>query len=178
MRGLTPAVRSPHPLGPALPALYQEDEFTQRFLSAFDDVLAPAFASLDGFDAYLDPELAPADFVEWLATWVALVVDESWSLERKRALVARAVGLYRRRGTARGIVEHVALFTGVEPELDEPGAVAASTEPLQPLPGADRQKAVVRLRLDQKKLDRPGLDALIAAIRPAHLPIEVEVLTP
>jgi phage tail-like protein len=178
MRGLSPALRSPHPLGPTLPALYQGDEFTQRFLSAFDEALAPVFASLDGLDAYLDPELAPVDFVEWLARWVALVLDENWPPERKRALVARAVELYRLRGTVRGLVEHMALVTGVEPELDEPGAVAASTEPRQPLPGAGGpRKAVVRFKLEGvDALDRPRLEALVEAIRPAHLPIEVEVV--
>ncbi|MFN2471970.1 MAG: phage tail protein [Gaiellaceae bacterium] len=177
MRGLIPALRSPHPLGPTLPALYQEDEFAQRFVSAFDEALAPVFAALDGFESYLDPELAPADFVEWLARWVAVVIDESWSLERKRAFVAHAVGLYRLRGTARGLIEHVSLFTGVEPDLEETGGVTSSIEPGQPLPGKSEPKAVVRLRVDDPKvIDRPRLDALIAAIRPAHLPIEVEVV--
>jgi len=39
-RGLVRALISPHPLGETLPALYQEDDFTQRFVSAFDAALA------------------------------------------------------------------------------------------------------------------------------------------
>ena len=177
MRGLTPALRSPHPLGPALPGIYQEDEFAQRLVSAFDDVLAPVFASLDGFEAYIDPELAPADFVEWLAGWVALALDEGWTLERKRILVARSVELYRLRGTARGLAEHVALFTGFEPELEESGGVAASTEAGQPLPGANEPKAVLRLRVPKPDaVDRRALEALVEAVRPAHLPVGVEIV--
>ncbi len=177
MRGLTPTVRSPHPLGPSLPAIYQEDEFAQRFVSAFDDALAPVFASLDGFEAYLDPELAPADFVEWLSGWVALALDESWTLERKRTLVERAVGLYRIRGTRRGLCEHVALFTGVEPELEESGGVAASTEAGQPLPGASEPQATLRVRVTKPgAVDQQGLQALVEAVRPAHLPVAVEIV--
>ena len=177
MRGLTPTLRSPHPLGPALPGIYQDDEFALRFVSAFDVALAPVFASLDGFEAYLDPELAPVDFVEWLAGWVALALDEGWTLERKRILVARSVELYRMRGTTRGLAEHVALFTGVEPELEESGGVAASTEPGQPLPGANEPKAVLRLRVPKPDaVDRRALEALVEAVRPAHLPVGVEIV--
>ena len=177
MRGLTPALHSPHPLGPSLPGIYQEDEFAQRFLRAFDEMLAPVFASLDDFAAYLDPALAPADFVEWLAGWVALVLHEGWQLERKRTLVERSVELYRIRGTARGLAEHVELFTGVEPELEEPGGVAASTEAGQPLPAPAAPNTVLRLRVPKPdSVDRHGLEALVEAIRPAHLPVEVEIV--
>ena len=55
MRGLVPGLASPHPLGPALPAIYQEDDFAQSFLTAFDDVLAPIFSTVDNFPACLDP---------------------------------------------------------------------------------------------------------------------------
>ena len=177
MRGLTPELRSPHPLGPALPGIYQDDDFAQRFVSAFDEVLAPVFSSLDGFEAYIDPELAPADFVEWLAGWVALALDEGWPLERRRTLVARSVELYRMRGTARGLAEHVALFTGVEPELEESGGVAAAVEPGQALPGANEPKAVLRLKVPKPDaFDRRSLEALVEAVRPAHLPIGVEIV--
>ena len=42
VRGLVDGLASPHPIGALLPALYQEDEFAQRFTSGLDDVLAPA----------------------------------------------------------------------------------------------------------------------------------------
>jgi phage tail-like protein len=89
-RGLVRGLISPHPLGSSLPALFQEDDFTQRFVSAFDAVLAPIFAALDNFPAYLDPWLAPEDFLEWLGSWFGIVLDESWSLARRRALITRA----------------------------------------------------------------------------------------
>lgn len=177
MRGLVPGLESPHPIGLRLPALYADDGFAQRFCSAFDDVLAPIFGTLDGLPAYLDPALAPDDFVDWLAGWVGLVVDEGWSLQRRRELVARAVALHRWRGTRTGLVEHVRLVTGGEVEIAESGATSSSTRPQSPLPGSDTPSLHVRVRVpDPAAVDVARLDRLVAAAKPAHLPHTVEVV--
>ena len=102
MRGMIAGLPSPHPLGASLPALYQEDAFAQRLTGALDEVLAPIFSSLDTLHAYLDPALAPDDFLEWLAGWVGVTLDETWPIERRRQLVADATQLYRSRGTVAG----------------------------------------------------------------------------
>ncbi len=66
-------------------------------------MLAPVFATLDCldsyFDSYFDAWLTPRDFLDWLAGWVGVVLDENWPLERQRALVGQMVALYGRRGT-------------------------------------------------------------------------------
>jgi len=75
-----------------------------RFCSAFDEVLAPVFATLDGLPAYLDPALASEDFLDWLADWVGLVLNESWSAQRGRGLVdppAHPTARVGHAGTAR-----------------------------------------------------------------------------
>ena len=66
MRGTIVDLPTPHPMGPAMPALYQDDPFAQSFLSALDTVLAPVVGTLDNLDAYLDPYLTPDDFLVWL----------------------------------------------------------------------------------------------------------------
>src|SRR3990172_9513540 len=147
MRGLLPGLQSPHPLGQHLPALFQEDGFAQRLASAFDAVLAPALASLDGLEAYLDPALAPEDFLEWLAGWVGIGLDETWPVERRRALVASATELYRLRGTVPGLRAHVAIFTGGDVEIEENGAAAYSMTPGRELPGTPQLRLHVRVRL-------------------------------
>ena len=121
-RGLVKALISPHPLADTLPALFQEDDFTQRFISAFDAALAPVFATLDNLPAYLDPWLAPEDFLNWLAGWFGMALDESWSLDRRRGLVAKAFDFYRMRGTAGGLRAQLELLTGGTIELHETGA--------------------------------------------------------
>ena len=122
MRGHVDGLASPHDLGPSLPALYLDDSFAQRFISAFDDVLAPIHSSLDCLPAYLDPWLAPEDFVDWLSVWVGAVIDGTWDTERRRASVAHAAELYRLRGTSRGLAAQIELITGGAVEIVENGA--------------------------------------------------------
>lgn len=178
MRGLVPGLHSPHPIGQRLPALYVDDDFTQRFVAALDDVLAPIFATLDCLTVYWDPQLAPEDFLDWLAGWVGLALDESWSVRRRRELVAKAVELHRWRGTRRGLTEHVQLVTGGDVEIVESGATSWSGHPDQPLPGSDRPGMHVRVRVaDPTTVDLRRLDALVAGAKPAHLPHTVEVLS-
>lgn len=186
-RGTIAGLASPVHLADSLPGLFQEEEgdpvtgrlqpnFVQRFTSAFDDLLAPVFASLDNLDSYFDPRLTPADFLEWLAGWLGIELDETWTLARRRKLVLRAVELYRWRGTARGVAETVAVYTGVEPEVVDNGGVAWSTEPENPLPGDPTPRVVIRI--DAKRtasVERARLEALVAAVKPAHLIAEIEM---
>ena len=177
MRGMVPELASPHPVGMRLPALYLDDDFAQRYTSAFDDVLAPVFATLDSLASYLDPRLAPEDFVDWLAGWVALSLDENWSLERRRELVARAVDLHRWRGTARGLAEHLELVTGGEVEIRDSGGCAWSATSGGPLPGDDSGVLHVLVQVpDPGEVDPARLEALIAEVKPAHLTHTVEIV--
>jgi phage tail-like protein len=176
-RGLVRTLISPHPLGQALPALYQEDDFTQRFVSAFDAALAPIFAALDNFPAYLDPWLAPEDFLEWLGSWFGIVLDESWSLARRRALIARAFEFYRMRGTASGLKEQVEVLTGGSVDLHETGGVASSTTIGAALPGSPNFALLVRVTVDDPDtINLARLDALVMAAKPAHVTHKVEIV--
>lgn len=178
-RGPTGARRltSPHPLGGYLPALYQEDDFAQRWTSGLDLVLAPIFGAMDNFEAYLDPGLAPVDFLDWLATWMGLVADETWPVERRRAFVSQASALYRIRGTPKGLATHVQLFSGGEVEILERGGTAWSATTGAALPGSQGYDVVVRVRVDDPgSIDVAHLDALVEAAKPAHLVHKVEVV--
>jgi len=186
-RGTVAGLPTPVRLGSALPGLFQDDEldpvtgssrpvFVQRFTAAFDELLAPVVSCLDNLDAYLDPRLAPADFLEWIAAWVGVELDETWTLERRRAVVLRAVELYRWRGTARGLAEMVALVAGVEPEVVDSGGVSWSTAPDSPMPGSDEPRIVVRFHGEASAdIDRVRLERLVALAKPAHLVAELEV---
>jgi phage tail-like protein len=179
VRGLIPGLPTPHPLAEALPALYQEDSFTRAFMAAFDEVLAPVLCTLDNFEHYLDPSLTPLDFVDWLAGWLGVVPDESWPEARRRELVARAVALYRRRGTVGGLAEQVALATGGQVEVQDSGGVSWSGTPSGPMPGSADGALLVRIRVDNPDtIDRRRLDRLIAAAKPAHVLHRVEVIGP
>src|SRR2546421_4047860 len=176
-RGLVRTLVSPHPLGQTLPALYQEDDFTQRFVSAFDAALAPIFAAPDNFPAYLDPWLAPEDFLEWLGSWFGIVLDESWSPARRRALVSRAFEFYRMRGTASGLKEQVEVLTGGAVDLHETGGGSSSTTAGAALPGSPNFSLLVRGTLDDPatiNLTRP--DAPVMAAKPAPVTPKMEIV--
>ncbi|MGI5132199.1 phage tail protein [Pseudonocardia sp. CA-107938] len=99
-----------------LPATYAEDEFVGRFLLAFEAVLhgrdgVEGLAQLVGRIAeHLDPRTAPADFLPWLAGWVAFSLRADWDVDTQRGFLAEVVPLYRLRGTAAGLQRMLEIY--------------------------------------------------------------------
>lgn len=177
MRGTVPGLASAFPIIDTLPALYQEDVLARELTAAFDEILAPAISTIDNLGAYLDPALTPDDFLEWLGGWVAALLDETWPIERRRAFVAQAADLHRRRGTVAGLADHVRVFTGGEVDIVEGGGAAWSVTSGGAPPGSGRRSLHVRVRVpDASDVDVARLDALVAAAKPAHLGHTVEVV--
>jgi phage tail-like protein len=186
-RGLIEGLASPHPIGSLLPALYwqEEESFGQRLVGGFDVALAPVFCTLDNLGSYLDPALAPADFLDWLGGWLGLVLDDTWTREQRRRLLERAGELFSWRGTVRGLSELIELTTGATPEIVDSGAVAWSADPDHPPPGRAEPLLIVRVRATTpvgaasegrvEGVDLRRLQALVAVARPAHVPFRVEV---
>jgi len=183
MRGTVNGLSSPHPLGELMPAVFQDDAFTMRWTAALDEVLAPVMASLDCIEAYVDPLLAPEDFLVWLAGWSGIVLDENWPLPRQRVVVAATAELYRTRGTPAGLRRHIELVTGGQVEIAESGGVTWSTTPTPadasaPAGSADGQGSWVSVRVtvpDPDEINVRALDSLIGAIKPAHVIHGLEV---
>lgn len=175
-RGSVDGLGSSLPIGTMLPAVFADDELALRFVGGLDDVLAPILNVLDCLDTYFDPALTPADFAQWLGTWVGAETDGTEPEARMRAAVAAAASLHRVRGTLRGLSEAVRLAFGVEPVITESGGAEWNARPLGPFPGTPRPHLHVALRLpDPAPADTHRLDSLVAAARPAHMPYTVEV---
>ena len=179
-RGAVPGLASPHSLALALPELYLEDDFARGLVAAFDEVLAPVHFSLDNLDAYVDPHLAPHDFLHWLAGWVGLELDSSAPLDRQRVLIAKAVELYRWRGTLQGLRQLIVRATGAaveDVELEESGGTSWSLEPDATPPGSAEAHLLVRVRARwDVEIDATRLDAIVDAAKPANMPHEVRVV--
>ena len=177
MRGVVIDLPSAAPIGPMLPAIYQEDEFSMRFVAGFDDVLAPVLTTLDCLIDYFDPALTPTDFLDWLASWVGIEVDESWATERRRAAVATAVEMYRMRGTISGLRANLEVLSGGQVEITDSGGVAWSTSPMGELPGQDSPRLAVRVSVPEvSERTTKAIDAIVAAAKPAHVVHRVEVV--
>jgi phage tail-like protein len=177
LRGTVEGLPTARPIVEMLPAALQEDEFCRRMVAALDEVIAPVFTTLDCFDAYLDADLAPDDFVDWIASWVGLDIDETWSLERRRTLIKNAAILYRIRGTAAGLAAHLALYAGATPTISDNGGCEWSQTPDSPFPGVARPRIDVRLVVDDDTGIRRGtVNRIVDACRPAHIPCSVEIV--
>lgn len=178
MRRGVPGLGTPYPIGTLMPAVYQEDPVTMQWTEAMDDVLAPAISALDCIGAYLDPMLAPDDFVLWLAEWFGTVLDENWPLRLQREAVARSSVLYRQSGTLAGLRAMLELVTGGPVEVQDNGGVIWSQTPNTIPPGRDEPALAVRIAAGGAGADLKAIGDLVAAMKPAHVAHTVEVYEP
>jgi phage tail-like protein len=99
-----------------LPALYQQDpisrDFLERFLSMFETVFGGLEATVERIPETLDAARAPIEFLDWLARWLDLAMEEDWPAAVKRRLVQKAARLYERKGTPAGLAEFIEVVTG------------------------------------------------------------------
>lgn len=176
MRGAVLGLGTPYPLHTLLPAVLREDDFVTRWTAGLDDVLAPIVSTMDCMAAYLNPTTAPADFLEWLAGWFGVVLDENLPEDRRRASVAGAVRLYQVRGTIAGLRAQLELVSGGQVDIEDSGGVAAARQPNSPLPGDDVPTLVVRVALPaDDPVSERTLQELIVADKPAHVAHRLEV---
>lgn len=181
MRGMVPGLGSAVPMATRLPAVLQDDAFVQRLLLAFDDALAPVFTTLDGLACYINPRLAPEDFLDWLAQWVDVKVHDSWHIDRRRDVVANAAEIHRRRGTVPGLADalHLAVAGVRDVVIEDSGGAAWSKTPGADLPGNATASLHVKVYADAvKDVSVPGLERIISSVKPAHVPHTIEVLSP
>ncbi len=107
-----------------LPAIYRRSDAVGRnvvrdICFLFEHMFGSIDRVLDDGHRYYDPHECPPQFLDWLASWTAMVVDMDWPEAKKRAIIKRAVDLYRIRGTRRGLILFLTLFTGHEPKISE-----------------------------------------------------------
>lgn len=106
-----------------------EDPGLEELLDGIDGPDQIALAGLERFFSPLPPEAtafpdrhqAPAEFLAWLAGWVALSLRGDITEAQQRVLIANVVPLYRQRGTKAGLEQLLALYdvgAVVEEDLD------------------------------------------------------------
>ena len=176
MRALVEGLETPHPIGLQLPALFQDDDFAQGFTQGLDQVLAPIYLTLDSLEAYVDADLAPSDFLQWLAGWVGADIDAGWPEERRREFVRRAPELYAWAGTARGVADAVEIATEHRPVIEESGGTSWSSAPGSDAPGSAAATMTVRLEVDDEKaIDQERLKRLVDRFVPAHVVVTLDI---
>ena len=145
-----------------LPPPFQEVAFLHRFLLIFEATLDPLEKMIDQIHHYFDPLLVPEPLLIWLGSWVGVAIDENITIRQQRELVKCAWMLYLWRGTRRGMLEYLRIYTGVTPLIIEPGQadVAANLPP--------HVFAVILNVPEPEKLNRVLIERIIDAQKPAH----------
>lgn len=105
-----------------LPAVYRDDpagtDFLDRLLALFEGEFTRWEDRIAAAQLLVDARTAPADALDWLATWVALAFDPADSdPARRRLLLRHAVTGHARRGTVPGLL--LAATLAWEPRPDE-----------------------------------------------------------
>lgn len=111
-----------HTLTRRLPAVFEDNDqagFLHRYLALFDGLLHDLDQRSARRELLLDPESAPAEALDWLASFVGLVLDERWPVRDRRLLIAQAAWLYRYRGTVAALTRYLALYLHAEPVILE-----------------------------------------------------------
>lgn len=107
-----------------LPNLYNRSDLTGRnfvrdLLWVFQHEFNTTDEKLEGLERFFDPLECPPEFLDYIASWVALALEDDWPEQKKRNLIKKAVELYHLRGTPRGLRVFLRIFTGVDPRIHE-----------------------------------------------------------
>jgi phage tail-like protein len=136
-----------------LPAIYSDDldarDFSERFLSLFDAQLEELDEVIARRHALLDAESLPDDALAWVGGLLGLGFEAEMTTAQRRALIAAAPDLYRRRGTPSGLVDILAVALGIQATVAELGPArpwgAVGTAHLGAVRLFGRSRARVRL---------------------------------
>jgi len=106
-----------------LPDIYKQEKnggaFLGRFLSIFQSLFLDMENQIDNIARHYDAGFAKGDFLEWLSGWVMVEDAYMWDEKRLRYLTQNAVEIYKLRGTRKGMMEAVKLYTGEYPFIVE-----------------------------------------------------------
>lgn len=107
-----------------LPAEYQRDEAARQFMERFLAIAQAEWDAIEArtadFAALVDPRAAPAEWLDYLAAWLGLPLEGTWTPAQKRRLLVAAPAILARHGTAAGLRDYLraylAAMTGLPPE--------------------------------------------------------------
>ena len=131
----TPRVRelrveqAAHGLLRRLPAIFSAErdqaEFLHRYLATLDGMLHDLDLRSRCRDLLVDPHGTPAEALDWLASFLGLVLDDRWAENARRQLVAEIAALYRRRGTVGALRRYLEIYLAGDRATDPTAATVS-----------------------------------------------------
>jgi phage tail-like protein len=112
---------------------------------------------------------APAEFLPWLAGWVAVSLRGDWSEAQQRAFIARIPSLYKIRGTVDCMRQMLQIYLGSTAEVTEPA------DPPHYFTVTVHSKSIEPTALQM--LDR-AVRAIVDQEKPAHTFYGLQILVP
>jgi phage tail-like protein len=94
-----------------LPAVYQSNSTSASFLDRYLANAEGFFTVLEGriqqVQELFDPRTVPNEYLPWLASWLGISFDFTWSLATQRFFLANAPRFFQSRGTSDGVVRMI-----------------------------------------------------------------------
>ena len=118
-RSIDLAVKSTAEYMRFLPELYSYDDFVNRFLMMFESFWKPVNQQISQIENYFDPDLTPDQFLNWLASWVGMEIDDTFPKDRIRMLIRNAIPFFHCRGTAQSLKLFLEMYSGGKVEISE-----------------------------------------------------------
>jgi phage tail-like protein len=172
----TPATNRRYLRG-SLPLIYQEHDFTMRFVAAFEGVLDPLVAVLDTLPAHFDPELAPLDILDLATKWLGLEHNEAQPAGQLRSLVLRTSELGRLRGTHAGVALALELnFPDLPLRIEDGGGVAWSINGELSPPGEPSFVVYCDVAISQEQAAEVA--RVIESVKPVHVGFRLRIKGP
>ena len=136
------AVRAYYPrfsyLHAYLPAAYRLDDTSAHFLDRYLANVEGMFTVLEDHIAavhrLMDTRTVEAEYLDWLASWLGVVLDPAWDDTRRRLFLRHAVALFKQRGTVPGLIRMLRLALDACPDetLFTEDVAACSISPCAP----------------------------------------------
>jgi phage tail-like protein len=117
-----------------LPAAYRRGDarpsFGEPAMLLLESLLDELEGAIDGLPLLFDPRTAPDDgapdsWLDWLAGWLGVELQEEWDDAKRRSTVAAAFAANGRRGTVEGLIDAIRLATGAVVHISEPGTASS-----------------------------------------------------
>jgi phage tail-like protein len=94
-----------------LPAVYQDNTASASFLERYLANPEGFFTAIEGriqqVQELFDPRIVPAEYLAWLASWLGVCFDFTWTVALQRFFLANASRFFQSRGTLDGVVRMI-----------------------------------------------------------------------